>query len=168
MRCQGSKFLQHQELIKVEKKNEFHRLTINADRGIPDEIKVETITTGEETILEIKSTIRWPFQSSLILLVFQWRQRTDQKTCCTFRASVLRIYFFSFPSSFWVYAELVNRAVTIETQNSPWYATISLEHRRIDEKRATKSTSTATHKEGQLQICLYLHAQHFDQLVNSP
>ena len=69
MRYQGSKFLQHQELI--EKKNEFHRLTINADRGISDEIKVETIATGEETILEIKSTIRWPFQSSLILLVFQ-------------------------------------------------------------------------------------------------
>ena len=71
MRYQRSKFLQHQELIKVEKKNEFHRLTINADGGISDEIKVETIATGEETILEIKSTIRWPFQSSLILLVFQ-------------------------------------------------------------------------------------------------
>ena len=71
MRYQRSKFLQHQELIEVEKKNEFHRLTINADGGISDEIKVETIATGEETILEIKSTIRWPFQSSLILLVFQ-------------------------------------------------------------------------------------------------
>ena len=44
---------------------------MNADRGISEEIKVETIATGEETILEIKSTIRWPFQSSLILLVFQ-------------------------------------------------------------------------------------------------
>ena len=71
MKCQGSKFLQHQELIKVEKKNEFHRLTKNADGGISDEIKVETIATGEETILEIKSTISWPFQSSLIPLVFQ-------------------------------------------------------------------------------------------------
>lgn len=52
---------------------------MNADRGISEEIKVETIATGEETILEIKSTIRWPFQSSLILLVFQWRQRNRQK-----------------------------------------------------------------------------------------
>ena len=71
MSYQGRKFLQHEELIKVGKKNEFHRLTINADRGISDEIRVETIATGEETILEIKSTIRWPFQSSLIPLVFQ-------------------------------------------------------------------------------------------------
>ena len=44
---------------------------MNADRGISEEIKVETIATGEETILEIKSTISWPFQSSLIPLVFQ-------------------------------------------------------------------------------------------------
>lgn len=42
------------------KKNEFHRLTINADRGISHEIKVATIATGEETILEMKSTIKWP------------------------------------------------------------------------------------------------------------
>ena len=71
MSYQGSKFLHHEELIKVERKNEFHRLTINADRGISHEIKVATIATGEETTLEIKSTIKWPFQSSLITLVFQ-------------------------------------------------------------------------------------------------
>ena len=53
-----------------------------------DEMEVATTAIGEATILQIKTTVALPFQSSLTMLVVQWWQRNLPK-------SVLHVQGFS-------------------------------------------------------------------------
>ena len=59
--------------------------------GISDKIKVTTIIIDEATILQIKTTITLPFQSSLTC---NKGKETSQKACCEFRVFLSLVFHF--------------------------------------------------------------------------
>ena len=79
-----------------------------------DEMEVATTAIDEATILQIKTTVALPFQSSLTMLVVQWWQRNLPKSVLHVQSFSLLI--FSFSSSLW-YAELARRELRYYSKN---------------------------------------------------
>ena len=79
-----------------------------------DEMEVATTATDEATILQIKTTVALPFQSSLTMLVVQWWLRNLPKSVLHVQGFSLLI--FSFSSSLW-YAELARRKLRYYSKN---------------------------------------------------